>query len=66
MNEYIFYTPEGHTVAPNEYEEIENCQILGFAIGFDAKQAQINLLKDNPWILKAGYDRNKIIWRQIV
>ena len=33
MNEYIFYTTEGQTLAPNVDYTIENCQVLGFAKG---------------------------------
>lgn len=30
MNEYIFYTAEGISLAPNQNVEIDNCQVLGF------------------------------------
>lgn len=36
MNEYIIYTTEGHTIAPNENVEVENCQVLGCATGIDS------------------------------
>ena len=33
MNEYIIYTAEGYTIAPNENVEVENCQMLGCTYG---------------------------------
>ena len=65
MNEYIFYTTEGHTDAPNEAFEVENCQVLGRAFGKDEKEAQTNLLEENPWILKAGFSPSKFIIKQL-
>ena len=66
MNEYIIYTTEGYTIAPNEDVEVENCQVLGCACGNNAAEAQDNLLKDNPWITEAGFDRAEFIVKQIV
>ena len=65
MNEYIFYTPQGNTTAPNEEFSVENCQILGTAFGADATEAQKHLLSDNPWIAKAGFSPSEFIVRQI-
>ena len=39
MNEYIIYTLEGYTIAPNESIEVENCQVLGFANGSNIDEA---------------------------
>ena len=66
MNEYIIYTTEGYTVAPNEDVEVENCQVLGCACGNNAAEAQDNLLKDNPWITEAGFDRAEFIVKQLL
>lgn len=66
MNEYIFYTPEGHTIAPNENVEVENCQMLGTARGKDKDEAQENLLKENPWITEAGFNSSEFFYRQII
>ena len=66
MNEYIIYTTEGHTIAPNENVEVENCQVLGCARGTTPEEAKANLLKDNPWITEAGFRRSEFIARQIV
>ena len=42
MTEYIFYTTEGFTQAPDG-EDIENCQLLGRAYGKDKHDALSNL-----------------------
>lgn len=66
MNEYIIYTTEGHTIAPNENVEVENCQVLGCARGKNPEEAKINLLKNNPWITEAGFRRSEFIVRQLM
>ena len=66
MNEYIIYTTEGHTIAPNEDVEVENCQVLGIAKGKDKAEAIANLLRENPWISKAGFAPTEYIIRQLV
>ena len=66
MNEYIIYTLEGHTSAPNDNIEVDNCQVLDRVIGANQKEAQINLVKDNPWIASAGFDPSKFIVKQIL
>ena len=50
MNEYIFYTTEGKTTPPHEDKTVENCQVLGFACGNNAKDALNTLLQENQWI----------------
>lgn len=65
MNEYIIYTTEGYTTAPNEDVEVENCQMLGTAKGKDEREAKSNLLKENPWIIKAGFDPTEFMIRQL-
>lgn len=65
MNEYIFYTTEGYTIAPNENVEINNCQVLGRAFGHNANEALKNLQKENPWILEAGFNEHKFIVKQL-
>ena len=66
MNEYLFFTPEGQTVAPNADAEIENCQILGRAKGEDALEARENLLTDNKWIAEAHFDPAKFLFAQVL
>ena len=46
--------------------DIENCQMLGIAKGKDKLEAKNNLLKDNPWISEAGFNRSEFIVRQLV
>ena len=65
MNEYIFYTAEGYTMAPNENVNVENCQLLGTAMGNDEYEAKSNLLNDNPWIIEAGFSPSEIWNRQL-
>jgi hypothetical protein len=64
MNEYIFYTTEGFTQAPNG-DDIDNCQVLGIAQGKDNVEAEDNLLKDNPWIIEAGFDPSEFFVKQL-
>ena len=65
MNEYIFYTMEGDTIAPYEDVEIENCQVLGRIQAKNIEQAKQLLLKENQWIEDAGFDTSGIIVKQI-
>lgn len=55
MREYMFYTTEGETLNPYG-DVIENCQILGRAIGTCQADALNKLLAENSWITKNGYD----------
>lgn len=64
MAEFIFYTTEGYTQAPNG-NDIENCQMLGIAKGKDKVEAKDNLLKENPWIIEAGFASTEFIIRQL-
>ena len=43
MNEYIFYTAEGRTYPPLEGMDVENCQVLGYALGENPKEAMLQL-----------------------
>ena len=66
MREYIIYTTEGYTIAPNEVVEVYNCQVLGRAHGNCPEEAKGNLLKDNPWIVEAGFDKSEFIVEQLL
>ena len=66
MNEYIIYTAEGYTFAPNEGVKVENCQVLGRAHGNNSEDAKDNLLKANPWITEAGFNRSEFIVEQLM
>jgi len=59
MNSYIFITIEGYTFQPESEsieQDIENCQVIGFAKGKDANQAFQNLTKENPYLLDTTFD----------
>lgn len=64
MTEYIFYTTEGFTQAPDG-DDIENCQLLGRAFGKDKHDALDNLLKKSPWIKERGFDPYEAISKEL-
>lgn len=64
MTEYIFYTTEGFTQAPDG-DDIENCQLLGRAFGKDKHDALINLLKENPWITERDFEPYESICKEL-
>ncbi len=66
MNEYLFFTTEGNTIAPNADIEIENCQLLGRIRATSIEMARGELLKHNPWIEEAGFTPGEFIQEQIV
>lgn len=65
MNEYMFYTFEGFTQSPNK-NECENLQILGFEKAENLRTAKKHLLENNDWILKYGFDKEKILSKRIL
>ena len=65
MNEYLFFTTEGTTIAPNANIEVENCQLLGRVRASCFDEARIILLKENPWIEEAGFSTGEFIQEQI-
>lgn len=65
MNEYLFFTTEGETIAPNADIEVENCQLLGRVHASCVDEAQLVLLKENPWIKRAGFSLEGFIREQI-
>ncbi|MDE6808035.1 MAG: hypothetical protein K2I98_06220 [Prevotella sp.] len=64
MSEYIFYTTEGFTRAPDN-NNIENCQLLGIADGKDSQEALDNLIRNNSWIVERGFELHKAICREL-
>ncbi len=64
MTEYLFYTTEGFTQAPDG-DDIENCQLLGRAYGKDKYDALSNLLKENPWIKERGFEPYEAICKEL-
>lgn len=66
MNEYIVYTTEGYTSAPETNVNIENCQILGIAEGLSEEDAINRLFENNEWIPKAGFTTGNAIARSLL
>ena len=66
MNEYLIFTTEGNTTAPNADMEVENCQLLGRIRATSIEMARIELLKENPWIEEAGFRPEEFIQDQVV
>lgn len=65
MNEYMFYTAEGFSQSPNE-TDCENLQILGFEKAESLESAKEQLLKNNGWILKYGFNAEEILSKKIL
>ncbi len=65
MNEYMFYTAEGFSQSPNE-TDCENLQILGFEKAESLEIAKKQLLENNDWILKYGFNADKILSKKIL
>lgn len=65
MDEYIFYTPEGYCLAPDD-SPVENFQVLGMIQGKNPDDALKHLIKNNPWIAEKGYDLNKILYKEVI
>ena len=59
MDEYIFYTAEGHCETPRG-DEVYNYQILGFEEGRSEWEAKSKLLKKHAWIEATGYNIREI------
>lgn len=56
LNQYIFITTEGDTIAPNPDYPVGNCQVLGIVDAADETEARQKLLEENPWIEPSGFD----------
>ncbi len=64
MRAFIFITDEGYTFQPgseSELPDVENLQVLGFAVGVDEKDAFQNLLREDRWLIKTKFDRVQCI-----
>lgn len=64
MREFIFYTFEGYTESPAG-EIVENLQILGFENGDNENEAFKTLINNNKWIIESGFNKDKIICKQL-
>ncbi len=52
---YIFLTSDGYTFQPDSMSvepDIENLQVVGFAVGVNSKEAFQKLLGENEYLLK--------------
>ena len=59
MKSYIFITTEGYTFQQGSESaefDIENCQVIGFAQGFNEEDAFDNLVKESPYLLDTTFD----------
>ena len=59
MKAFIFLSEEGFTFLPKSESsdpDVENLQVIGFAIGDNEKEAFDNLVSDNRWLLDASFD----------
>lgn len=65
MKEFIFYTFEGYTESPTG-KVVENLQILGFEKGKNENEAFTTLINNNQWIIQSGFNKDKIISKQLV
>ena len=56
---FIFLSPEGVTFSTNydQFIEVDNYQVLGFAEGKDEKEAFYNFLRENEWILDTYFNK---------
>jgi len=59
MAQFIFYTFEGNTIAPNN-SDIENLQVLGIENGLNSNDALKKLLVNNKWIEESSFSKDKI------
>lgn len=66
MNEYIFYTTAGYSLAPVGEIKVENCRVLGFAKGHSADAAKERLLAEEAWIAELDYADAPILSRQVL
>ena len=60
IKDFIFYTTEGTTFQPlltAEYPDVENCQILGWAKGYNPKEAFESLKRECPWICNSTFEK---------
>ncbi len=64
-NQYVFFTEEGYTIAPNN-DTLDSYQILGFEAGETPSDAMSLLLDNNPWISGSGFDVSKVQYRIVL
>ena len=65
MKEFIIYTLQGTTNAPNLDVEVENCQVLGIIQADSAGDAINKLFEKNKWISESGFTKDCAIVKQL-
>ncbi|MFA5248646.1 MAG: hypothetical protein WC415_05570 [Patescibacteria group bacterium] len=66
IRNYIFYTTEGFTFLPNsksDVPDVENCQVLGWGNGINAKDAFNDFKKQNRWLKSSKF--NEVICAEL-
>lgn len=59
MKHFIFITTEGYTFKPESdfaEPEVDNCQVLGFTSGMDAKEAFKNFANEGAFYRELNFD----------
>ncbi|HET9495601.1 MAG TPA: hypothetical protein VFR15_15315 [Chloroflexia bacterium] len=59
MAAYIFVTSEGYTYQPGSESvqpDIDNLQVIGFALGSTSQEALKNLIAENPYMLLTAFN----------
>lgn len=64
MKDFIIYTTQGTTNAPNLDVDIDNCQVLGIVKATTGSDA-INKLFKNEWIQNAEFTKDKVVVKQL-
>ncbi len=65
MKKYIFISPEGSTLSPNE-SEVENMQVIGIVENvINEDEALKKLLIENEWIIDAEFNVAEFICYEI-
>tara|TARA_R110002096_G_scaffold142067_1_gene297170 strand:+ start:1355 stop:1558 length:204 start_codon:yes stop_codon:yes gene_type:complete len=67
MKKFIFITPEGETIAPNQNQIIENLQVIGIVENVNnSDEALKKLLIENDWIIDAEFNVAEFIIYEII
>lgn len=66
MNEYIIYTTEGETIAPNGEVDVDNCQVIGSFAADSPLHAVEAAMAVEQWVGEAGFDPGEFIVKQLL
>lgn len=64
MKQFVFYTTEGYTYAPNS-ENVENCQILAFETANDKNEAMDLFKARYAYLSEQGFSMAEVVCREI-